>query len=206
MNPEKRLNRKQRLMHVALGLALGVALAGGGYAIASGGTSIHGCVQNGTRQLLIQSKCRRGQTRLVFSAQGPRGLRGPAGATGPAGPAGATGAQGATGPQGPPGTPAVSFWARVDATGKALAGSVIGVTHVVTGEYQVSVGAAKGPCSITVTPNVLSTDGQNQPATPIGASVGTSGLSDPIAVITVLLNNTMTGAAVDDGFSIAAQC
>jgi hypothetical protein len=59
---------------------------------------------------------------------------------------------------------------------------------------------------VTVTPDVISSDGEGQPATPVSASVGTSGIGDPNAVITVLINNTMSGAAVDDGFSVAAQC
>lgn len=46
-------------------------------------------------------QCRKGESRLVWNAEGPTGPQGPAGIPGPQGPAGVNGATGATGAEGP---------------------------------------------------------------------------------------------------------
>jgi hypothetical protein len=197
----------RRLMHIGSGVAIGALLAGGGYAIAAGNASIHGCVTKTTSALLIKSKCGRGESRLVFAARGPQGPRGNSGAQGPQG---VQGIQGLQGIQGPAGAPAVNaLWARVNSAGTVLAGNGIQIIHAGAGEYQVvpvGPGASGRPCALTVTPDAISADGADQPATPVAASIGTTGLQNPGAGITALLNNAMTGNAVDDGFSVTADC
>ena len=195
-------------MHIGSGVAIGALLAGGGYAIAAGNESINSCVSKRTHALLIKSKCGRGESRLVFSARGPQGPRGNSGAQGPQG---VLGIQGPQGIQGPAGTPAVNpLWARVNSAGTVLAGNGIQVGHAGTGEYgvvPVGPGSSGRPCALTVTPDAISADGADQPATPVVASVGTTGLQSPGAGITVLLNDAAPpGTAVDDGFSVTADC
>jgi hypothetical protein len=189
MNEQRTLTPSSRLLHLAAGVGLGLAIAGGGYAIAASSSSpIHGCVENKSRALLIQPRCGRGQSRLVFNAHGPSGPRGP------------------QGPQGPQGPAAVSMWARVDATGKVIkqVGGVQ-VQHLGVGGFQIFPGTSEGPCAITATPDAMGagTSTGNQPVTPITATVNGSGRATGT---TVLLNNATTGQAVDDGFSVTVQC
>jgi hypothetical protein len=75
---------------VVVGLLV-LAIAGGGYAIASGGGKIQACAQKRTH-VLYTGKCHKGDKELSWSQVGP------AGAAGAAGRQGATGASGATGP------------------------------------------------------------------------------------------------------------
>jgi hypothetical protein len=197
-----------RIAQLALAALSGALLGGGGYALASSSTTtIHGCVNKNNHQLLIQKRCGKGQSRLVWNQQGPQGIQG---ATGAQGPQGVQGPTGGTGVQGPAGTSPTIWWARVSSSGAVVAGSNFQVGHVGPGEYQVfpqgATGSLSPPCALTVTPNAVSTNGADQPATPTTAAVGTSGLSEPGAAITVLLNNATTGAAVDDGFSVIAEC
>jgi hypothetical protein len=196
-----------RIAQLALAAIAGVLLGGGGYALASGSTStIHGCVNKNNHQLLIQNRCGKGQSRIVWNQQGPQGKQG---ATGAQGPQGVQGPTGGTGAQGPAGTSPTIWWARVSLSGAVVAGSNIQIGRFGIGEYQVFLQGATGslspPCAVTVTPNVMSTDGASQPAAPIVATVGTSGLSEPGAAITVLLDNA-SGGAIDDGFSVTADC
>jgi hypothetical protein len=211
------MRHPSRIAQLALAALAGALLAGGGYALASssGPTTIHGCVNKKTHELLIQKRCGKGQTQLVWSQQGPQGKQG---ATGGQGPQGVAGAIGATGAQGPAGTSATILWARVASNGSIVAKSndpavgSLSVGHLSTGEYDLVVGQPVGsrslpPCATTVTPDAESGNGTDQPVTtPVTASVGTSGLSEPGALITVLLNNSITEAAVDDGFSVIAAC
>jgi hypothetical protein len=196
-----------RIAQLALAALAGALLGGGGYALASSSTStIHGCVNKNNHQLLIQRRCGKGQSRLVWNQQGPQGKQG---ATGAQGAQGVQGPTGGTGAAGPAGTSPTIWWARVASSGAVVAGSNVQIGHFGPGEYQVfpqgATGTSSPPCAVTVTPNVMSTDGESQPDTPIIATVGTSGLSEPGAAITVLLNNA-SGGAVDDGFSVIADC
>jgi hypothetical protein len=111
--------RRNVIAYLALFLALG---AGGGYAIAaSKSTTIHGCVVKRTDELLVKSRCGRGQTKLVWDQQGRAG---PQGKTGPAG-------------QAPP-----SAWAVVGNNGGANPTDGIMAARVSTGTYQITVTAA----------------------------------------------------------------
>jgi len=91
-------------------LLAGIASA----AVPSANGTISGCYDNRTGDLrVIDSSrgetCRRGETAITWSQQGPAGQNGAPGATGSAGPTGAAGAVGPSGPQGEqgePGTPA----------------------------------------------------------------------------------------------------
>jgi hypothetical protein len=104
--------------YLALFLAVG---AGGGYALAaSRSSSIHGCVVKRTGELLVKSRCGRGQTKLVWNQVGPSGATG---ATGPAGPA-------------PP-----SAWAVVSNTGQAGPTDGISAQRLSAGTYQITVTA-----------------------------------------------------------------
>jgi hypothetical protein len=61
--------RRNVIAFVALFFALG---AGGGYAIAATSSkTIHGCLNNRTRVLYVQKRCRGGQSPLVWNQQGP---------------------------------------------------------------------------------------------------------------------------------------
>jgi hypothetical protein len=95
---------------IAVGL-LALLIAGGGYAIAAGGGTIHGCVHKGSGTLYVKSKCHKKDKKISWNqvgrrgATGPKGAKGAKGATGAkgvTGPKGATGPRGATGPQGAP--------------------------------------------------------------------------------------------------------
>ena len=202
------MRHSSRIAQLALAAVAGALLAGGGYALASSSTNtITGCVTKKSHQLLIAKRCPKGQSRLEWNQKGPQGQQG---ATGAQGPQGAQGATGATGAQGPAGTPATILWARVASSGSVVAGSNFSVGRVGPGEYQVvpqgATGSLSPPCAVTVTPDAVSPDGSDQPAAPVTATVGTTGLSEPGASITVLLNNASTSSAVDDGFSVIADC
>ena len=61
--------RGQAVGYIALFFALG-----GGYAIAATNSkTIHGCVVKKSGELLVKSRCGRGQQRLVWNQQGPAG-------------------------------------------------------------------------------------------------------------------------------------
>jgi hypothetical protein len=65
-------------------LALAVALGGGGgYAFAATRVkTIDGCVVKKTGELIVKSRCARGQEKLTWNQQGPAGAVGATGATG----------------------------------------------------------------------------------------------------------------------------
>ncbi|MGA2926766.1 MAG: hypothetical protein ABSG43_12350 [Solirubrobacteraceae bacterium] len=114
-----------RIAQTALATLAGALLTGGGYALASSNSqnTIKGCVVKSTHQLLIQKKCRRGQTRLAWAKDGPQG------------------------PQGPP---AAGAWAVIGTfTGGAgvSSGRNITVRYDTVGEYTIT---ATGPCANTV--------------------------------------------------------
>ena len=109
----------------AAGVMLGLLVAGGGYALASGGGTITACVRAASHTLYV-GQCAKHEKQLTWNQVGPEGSVGPAGPTGargltgppgPTGTTGATGATGATGLAGPPGPAGISLFARVDETG-----------------------------------------------------------------------------------------
>jgi hypothetical protein len=179
-----------RIAQLAIAVLAGALLGGGGYAIAASHATktLHGCEVKKTHELLIQKRCRRGQSALTWNQ------RGPAGATGAAGAAGAAGPQGI---QGPPGQNAVSAWEVVNADGSLLSGTDLGIARVATGDYQLSKATNGRNCAIQVTPDNNS-NGVSVP--PILASVANA----PI-VQQVYLTNT-AGNGINDGFSVAVQC
>lgn len=66
--------RRNVISYSALFLAVGV---GGGFAIAAtSNKTIHGCVNNRTRALFLEKRCRRGQSAIVWNQRGPQGLSG----------------------------------------------------------------------------------------------------------------------------------
>ncbi len=79
---------------IAVGVVALLA-AGGGYAIASGGGTIHACAKKSNGALRRANKCQRGEKGVSWNINGPRGSAGATGAQGPQGP------QGPTGPAGP---------------------------------------------------------------------------------------------------------
>jgi hypothetical protein len=182
-----------RILQLAAAVLVGAALGGGGYAIAASGsgTTIHGCVNKRTHQLVIQRKCTRRQRPLSWNQRGPAG---PAGAQGAAGAAGPAGAQG---PPGPRGQNAVSAWEVVNAQGGLVAATNLGITHVATGDYQLNHATGDRFCAIQVTPDNNS-NGVTVP--PILASVGNA---FPVQEI-FMTNNS--GTPLDDGFSVSVQC
>ncbi|MGH2888585.1 MAG: hypothetical protein ACRDNJ_03055, partial [Solirubrobacteraceae bacterium] len=58
-----------RIAQLALAALAGALLAGGGYALAAshGSRTIHGCVVRHSHELLIQRRCRRGQSALAWN-------------------------------------------------------------------------------------------------------------------------------------------
>jgi hypothetical protein len=95
--------------------ALAVAILGGGAyafgAIPNRNGSIDACfvtsgAHRGQVRLLVSGGCRRGEKRVAWNQQGPRGLQGTQGIQGSQGPQGAQGIQGVQGVQGPATGPA----------------------------------------------------------------------------------------------------
>jgi hypothetical protein len=100
--------------HLAVAVAVGALLAGGGYAFATTREHvIHACISR-TRVLTVPAsgRCGNGSTALAWNQQGPRG---------------AAGAKGARGASGSPGTPAT---VSVGAVTTGAAGSQASVTNV----------------------------------------------------------------------------
>jgi hypothetical protein len=82
-----------------------LAVAGAGYALASGSASITACVSKHGGTLYKAKRCKSGDSKLTWSKTGPRGKSGARGAAGAPGTTGATGPAGAAGAAGAPGTP-----------------------------------------------------------------------------------------------------
>ncbi|GEM_PF-3599015 len=129
-----------------LAAAAGVAaaaIAGGGYALASGG-HLAGVTAKPTFECIkiadpkvyyfetsgvVPHACDKGYVLVgigATGAQGPAGLPGPAGPQGPQGPAGAQGPQGPAGPQGPPGPATLSVTGTTAITGRDDSGNGTG--------------------------------------------------------------------------------
>jgi hypothetical protein len=91
-----------RAVSAVLVATLVALAAGGGYAVASGGSSGHkitACVQKKTGFLYVAKKCHHGDGKLSWNSAGPQGPPGPKGPAGAKGTAGVTG-QGTVGPHG----------------------------------------------------------------------------------------------------------
>ncbi len=74
---------RPRPLQAVIGMAAGIALAGGGYAVAASTTSeIHACVNAKTRVLTMQARCPRGSRAVVWNVRGPGGRAGSNGKNG----------------------------------------------------------------------------------------------------------------------------
>src|SRR5579875_4186065 len=88
---------RPRPLQIALGVGAGIALAGGGYAVAAvTGNQIHACV-NARHALLLEAKCPRGSRAVVWSVRGPAGRPGKNGKNGKNGRNGTNGTNGING-------------------------------------------------------------------------------------------------------------
>ena len=72
-----------RPLQTVLGIGAGVALAGGGYAVAaSTSRQIHACANSRTHVLTLRARCPRGSRPVVWSVRGPAGRPGANGRNG----------------------------------------------------------------------------------------------------------------------------
>ena len=78
---------------IAVGVVALLAV-GGGYAIASGGGTIHACAKKSNGALRRANKCKKSEKGVSWGIQGPKGNAGATGAQGPGGPHGSTGPAG----------------------------------------------------------------------------------------------------------------
>jgi hypothetical protein len=78
------------LTQLSIGVLIGVALAGGGYAIAAttANKTIHACVSKTSKALTVRPKCPKGTAALTWNQKGPQGATGARGAAGAQGTAG----------------------------------------------------------------------------------------------------------------------
>jgi hypothetical protein len=126
-----------------------LAIAGGGYAIASDGGTIQACALKRTH-VLYTGKCKKGDKKLSWSKVGPRGATGPTGASGAVGPRGVTGATGAPGPQGATG--AIGATGAPGTPGAPGAPGTDGNVGPVGPSEAFNATAASGPADIGLSP------------------------------------------------------
>jgi hypothetical protein len=186
---------RQRILHhlranLVAWLALFIAIGGGSYAVAaSGSKTIHGCVLNKRRVLLVKARCGLGQTALRWNVQGPRGPKGDMGATGPQGPA-------------PP-----SAWAIVSNSGVASPADGIVASRVSTGTYQVTVTvpacANKDEAPVVSVSDANPPNGQGSGTFPV-AWVGDAGVGPFMVFTGVVANGTFT--PTDHTFNVQDVC
>ncbi len=140
--------------------AVGVAVllvAGGGYAVASGGGTITACAHKDSHALYT-GRCKKGDQKLTWNQVGPPG---PKGATGAAGSQGPQGNQGIQGNQGVAGT--ARAYGLVSTTGTLTrSAGVVSVTNPTAGIYCITLAANISPATTgaVVTPD-YSTDSTN---------------------------------------------
>jgi hypothetical protein len=108
-------DRARRLLlgRCSLAALLGVIallIAGGGYALASGGNSVTVCVKKNGGTVYKARNCDKHDAKLTLQNTGKTGPAGPAGRPGPTGRTGPTGPTGATGATGPTGLVTVGSW------------------------------------------------------------------------------------------------
>lgn len=106
--------RGRRGALVVAAVALLALAAAGAEAAISGGDTLNGCAKKRNGALRLADTCKRNETAVSWSAQGPQGPKGETGAQGPPGPQGIKGDAGAKGDAGPSGRDGVSdaWWSR----------------------------------------------------------------------------------------------
>ncbi len=177
------------ILYLVVGVLAGALLAGGGYALGSTRSSktISACVVKRSHELLIQSRCGKGETKLIWDQQGATG---------------ATGASGAPGPQGP-GSP--TAWGYVTGGG-TVQGVNLSVVSVSNGVFTLSAG---GPCTNALNAETVTPAGdlQESNAPPVIAytSEGNPLKPSAIEVVTGYLQNGQFVQASED-FNIAVYC
>lgn len=106
-------------------------VGGGGFALASHGSTISVCVHKRTHALYA-GRCKRGDTKLTWNRAGPTGPGGATGATGPQGP------QGNQGSPGPAGT--ARAYGLVSQSGAlSMSSDVTSVTNPFSGTYCITL-------------------------------------------------------------------
>ncbi len=179
------------ILNIAVGVIAGALLAGGSYALGAGSSSktITSCVVKKTHELLVQNRCGRGESRLTWSQQGPRGVQG---------------LQGKTGPQGPA---AAEAWAAITATPPTafVSGENITAQYDAVGLFTVTPGAS---CSSATNPAVVVTPTPSSVGageTPV-AYVGPSGAPGGSFQVTTGYLSGGTFTPNDVAFSVAVFC
>lgn len=180
-------------------VALMVAGAGAGYALASG-TTIHACAAQRGGALRLANKCSRGERAVEWSVQGPPGPRGAPGANGK---------NGTNGRNGTNGTSPATVWADVGVsaahpTGAIFAGSgATSVSNPTTGALEITFDQA-----VDQEP----TPGSYEPlcayqATPLfgDVEVPTVGLGPGTNTLTVATYNT-SGELANGAVSVTVIC
>jgi hypothetical protein len=179
------------ILNIAVGVIAGALLAGGSYALGAGSSSktITSCVVKKTHELLVQNRCGRGESRLTWSQQGPRGV------------------QGNTGPQGPP---AASAWARiVPGASSAIVsdGENLSVQQDGNGVFTLTAGA---PCTSGTNPSEVVTPSFFQVGVggiPVAYVVNPNGPGTVFQVVTGTLSDAGTFTQNNGvNFSVAVFC
>jgi hypothetical protein len=129
--------RRNAVAYVALFFAIG---GGTGYAAATANKkTVHGCVNNRTRALYVQKRCRRGESPIVWNQQGPQGATGRTGAS------------------------PVTAWTVVGGSGSTFGGHGFTVQHLATGTYRLT--ATPPQCAqVQVSPPLVTVSDSNPPA------------------------------------------
>lgn len=215
---EMRTMRRVLAARATPAVAVGVtslAIAGGGYALAAGGGTIHACAKKSGGALRLAGRCRRGERAVAWSIAGPPGRQGVQGKQG------AQGATGATGPQGVAGTPATKLFATVALSGTTatIDASSPGVRlfRFSAGVYEVNFGQDISHCA------ALANNGAVPVFSATAASTGRSpgyALADLSSAggtdagsgfpsgdtVTVETFSAATDASVDTSFGVAVFC
>jgi hypothetical protein len=174
-------------------------IAGGGYAIASGGSTIRACARKGTH-VLYTGKSKTGDKKLSWGKVGPQGV---AGARGRQGNPGTAGTAGTPGTPGTPGAPATKLFAAVYANATFEPTQSSGVTSVSsagTGAYDVEFNQNVRGCTYIV--------GGGAPGAAGSGADGfynATGRSSSVNGVYVATHNP-TNAAVSNSFYVAVFC
>jgi hypothetical protein len=181
-----------RAATAAISAVLTLVVAGGGYAIASGGGTITVCVSHTTGALYRAGGCRKRDRKLSWNQTGPQGVQGNAGAQGAQGIQGIQGIQGVTGPSNGYSAEAVG--------GNGLSGFSIGDTPTTVSSLSLPAGSymISGEATIYDT-NATENDQcylQSPSDTKIAVSYGSTTSTTPNGVLTEFAPLTTSGGTV----------